>query len=306
MHKNGELWFDINHQPIQAHGGMIMQFNGTYYWYGEHKGGPNVLSKSGGRRVDFIGFSCYSSSNLIDWKNEGLILRADKENKESLLHPSQVGERPKVVYNEKNNNFVLWFHSDTWDYSYAGASVAVSDSPTGPFRYLRSFHPNGRDCRDMTVFKDDNGKAYLFHSTDFNKTMCISELDENYTDVTGFYTLNFIEQQREAPTVLHYKNWYYSVTSGCTGWKPNNALYAISRSLCSGWKLIDNPCTGKNYRKTFFGQSTYLGVAEGQPFLMLDHWKPDHLINSGYSILPVYLNEKEMDIPFVPEFNGFQ
>lgn len=38
-------------------------------------------------------------------------------------------------------------------YDMARAGVAVSDSPTGPFRYLRSFRPHGEQCRDLTLFK---------------------------------------------------------------------------------------------------------------------------------------------------------
>jgi hypothetical protein len=38
-------------------------------------------------------------------------------------------------------------------YRMASAGVAISDSPTGPFTYLRSFRPHGEECRDMTVFK---------------------------------------------------------------------------------------------------------------------------------------------------------
>ena len=38
-------------------------------------------------------------------------------------------------------------------YRLASAGVAISDSPTGPFTYLRSFRPHGEECRDMTIFK---------------------------------------------------------------------------------------------------------------------------------------------------------
>ena len=38
--------------------------------------------------------------------------------------------------------------------------------------------------------------------------------------------------------------------------------------------------------------------ADGQIYLMLDHWKPNDLRNSGYSILPVYIDGQYMDIPW--------
>lgn len=302
--KNGEKWLDNKDERIQAHGGMILRYDGTYYWYGENKNGENKISKSDGRRVDFIGISCYSSVDLINWNYEGLVLEADLDNIDSDLHPSKVVERPKVIYNENNNNFVMWLHVDDYAYKYAGAGVAISDSPKGPFKYLTSKNPNRMDSRDITIFQDIDGKAYLIHSTDWNKTLCISELNEHYTDFTGVYSKIFIDQCREAPAILYYENRYYIVTSGCTGWKPNSALYGISDNLLSGWKLIDNPCMGENYRQTFRGQSTYIFNINNKPFIMLDHWIPDDLINSGYSILPIKIDGKYMEINWKSEFKG--
>ena len=77
----GQLWQDADGQPINAHGGGILFHEGTYYWYGEAKTGRTFLPDSnkswGGTRVDVTGVSCYSSTNLYDWKNEGLVLRAE-------------------------------------------------------------------------------------------------------------------------------------------------------------------------------------------------------------------------------------
>jgi len=35
--KSGENWYDENGNIINAHGGGILFYNGTYYWYGEIK-----------------------------------------------------------------------------------------------------------------------------------------------------------------------------------------------------------------------------------------------------------------------------
>ena len=52
--KNGTVWKDIDGNDIQAHGGMILEHKGVFYWYGEHKGAEN---SPGLQRVDFIGIS---------------------------------------------------------------------------------------------------------------------------------------------------------------------------------------------------------------------------------------------------------
>ena len=153
--KNGQIWKDVDGNNIQAHGGCIIEHEGVYYWYGEHKGQDNC---HGMDRVDVIGVSCYSSADLLNWKYEGLALAADKDNPKSRLHTSQVLERPKVVYNEKTKMFVMWFHSDSADYVYAGVGVAVSDTPCGPYTFIRSMQPNRQDSRDMTLFKDVDGR----------------------------------------------------------------------------------------------------------------------------------------------------
>lgn len=302
--KNGAIWLDNKEEKIQAHGGMILNHNGIYYWYGENKNGENKISKSGGRRVDFIGMSCYASTDLINWNYEGLVLEADLDNIDSDLHPSKVVERPKVIYNAKNDNFVMWLHVDDYAYQYAGVGVAISDSPKGPFKYLTSKNPNRMDSRDMTVFQDIDGKAYLIHSTDWNRSLCISQLNEDYTDFTGVYSKIFVDQFREAPAVVYHEGRYYMVTSGCTGWNPNAALYGYSDNLLSGWRLVDNPCMGKNYRITFLGQSTYILNINDKPYLMLDQWNPNDLRNSGYSILPIKIDGKYMEINWQDEFKG--
>ena len=40
----GEVWRDSDGQFIQAHGGSVLEHAGTYYWFGEHKGGSTYFS----------------------------------------------------------------------------------------------------------------------------------------------------------------------------------------------------------------------------------------------------------------------
>jgi uncharacterized repeat protein (TIGR02543 family) len=70
--KSGEVWLDGDGVPIQAHGGGILynEKNKTYYWYGEDKSEDNV----GSGYVPVTGVHAYSSSDLYNWKNEGIVL----------------------------------------------------------------------------------------------------------------------------------------------------------------------------------------------------------------------------------------
>lgn len=297
-HKNGKMWYDTDGNPIQAHGGMILYHDGKYYWYGENKSGETYFDDSAGlHRVDFIGISCYTSDNCLDWKNEGLVLKAS-DDKEHSPHRGQVGERPKVIYNAATGKFVMWFHLDSRDYLTAQAGIAVADSPLGPFRFIKGIHPNGYDCRDMTLFQDLDGKAYLIYSSDWNKTLRIAQLTDDFLDVNGIFTQAFPLQEREAPAMFFLEGSYYMITSGCTGWHPNSALLGKAGNVLSGWKLISDPCVGENADKTFFGQSTYVFQKDSRYYLMLDHWKPECLKESGYSILPLTYEDGRVVVRF--------
>ena len=93
----------------------------------------------------------------------------------------------------------MWFHLDSHDYMTAHTGVAVADRPTGPFQFVREMCPNRFDSRDMTLFKDTDGKAYLIYSSDWNKTLRIAQLTDDYLDVNGVYSHAFPEQERELP-----------------------------------------------------------------------------------------------------------
>lgn len=258
--KNGTVWHDTAGNPIQAHGGMILHHEGNYYWYGEHKGADTCPGQA---QVDIIGISCYSSTDLQNWTFEGLALAADHQNPDSPLYDKKVCERPKVIYCKKTGKFFLWMHLDRADYTLAAVGVAIADKPQGPFTLLRVMHPNRLDSRDMTIFEDTDGSAYLFHSTNWNKMMGISRLTDDFTDVDGFFCYAMIDQSREAPALCLHNGKYYMVTLGCTGWEANSALYATSKHVLGTWELIDNPFEGDNYRRTFGGQSTYIFEHKG-------------------------------------------
>lgn len=290
----GIVWNDTDGNPINAHGGGVMYHNGTYYWYGEYKGDSTYrleqITNWECWRADAGGVSCYSSEDLINWKFESLALPSTREDKQSDLHPSQVIERPKVIYNEKTKKFVMWMHIERPDYQKGCAGVAVSDSPAGPFTYLGSFKPNGGDSRDQTIFKDDDGRAYQIYSSEWNATLCIGLLNDEYTQHTGIYTRNFINLYREAPAVFKHNNKYYLVTSGCTGWDPNVAGCAVADSMLGTWENIGNPCMGKDADSTYFAQSTFVLPVEGKKDLyiaMFDRWNKTNLIDSRYVWLPL-------------------
>lgn len=300
----GEVWLDTSGNPINAHGGGILYHNGKYYWYGEYKKGKTILPEWATwecYRTDVTGVGCYSSPDMVNWTFEGIVLPAVKDDSSHDLHPSKVLERPKVVYNAKTGKFVMWAHVESADYGKAAAGVAVSDSPTGPFKYLGSFRPNNAMSRDQTVFVDDDGKAYQFASSENNQTLYINELTDDYLRPTGRFTRNFIGMSREAPAVFKKDGKYYMLSSGCTGWNPNKAELAVADSIMGHWTVVGDPCTGKDADKTFYAQSTYVQPVYGKKDLyiaMFDRWNKTDLENSRYVWLPMSFENGKITIPW--------
>ena len=68
--------------------------------------------------------------------------------------------------------------------------------------------PNGKDSRDMTLFQDEDGRAYLVHSSDWNSVTIISDLDDSYLAVTGNYSRHFDQALkntgRESPALFKH------------------------------------------------------------------------------------------------------
>ena len=188
----------------------------------------------------------------------------------------------------------------------ARAGVAVSDSVTGPYEYLGSTRPNGRDSRDMTLLQDDDGKAYLVHSSDWNSVMLISDLSDNYLSFTGHFTRHFDHGKkntgRESPALFKHGGKYFIISSGTTGWNPNAAEYAVSDSIHGPWRVIGNPCIGPDAGLTFRSQDTFvLAVADRRDMFifMADRWNPQNLRDSRYVWLPLQIDGEKLTVEWM-------
>ena len=128
---NGQPWLDTNGRHINAHGGCIIEYDGRYYWYGEQR-------PERGYSMD-MGVSVYSSTDMRQWKNEGVALSVSTE-PGSDIERGCIMERPKVLWCEKTQRFVMLFHLELRGRGYEAARVGIAESekPTGPFRFIRS------------------------------------------------------------------------------------------------------------------------------------------------------------------------
>jgi beta-xylosidase len=295
---DGKL-YDSDKNPVNAHGAGVLYHNSTYYLFGEIKKGKTWLVAGQSwedYRVPAGGISCYSSKDLKHWKYEGVALPPVKGDPSNDLDTGRVIERPKVIYNSKTKQFVMWMHVDKKDYSYSQAGVAVSDEATGPYHYLGSVKPSGQMSRDMTLFKDDDGKAYLIYSSEENNTMQVCLLSSDYLHTTKIYGRILINRRREAPAMFKNNGKYYLITSSCTGWSPNAATYAVANHPLGPWKEFGNPCKGTGSETTYEAQSSYVLPVNGSYLFMADKWNKTDLEQSTYIWRPLKVNNGKVEI----------
>ncbi|MDO7907872.1 family 43 glycosylhydrolase [Paenibacillus sp. JX-17] len=339
----GAVWRDTNGAVIQAHGGGIMydEQTATYYWYGEDKTngylparGVRVYSSQDLYNWKDEGLALTAIESMDQFDTDPLISRlyagrTDRGDIFNDIGTQRIIERPKVIYNDKTGKYVMWMHTDgpsatsNANYAKAEAGYALSDSPTGPFVYQESNRMdrapedaeyNGQPnqpgmARDMTLFKDDDGTAYLIYSSEENMTIYISKLNDSYTDVTGWhrdgqtardttykavygedYIRVFPGAQREAPAVFKYQGKYYLITSGATGWAPNKSRYTVADDILGEWKPMRDFAMGTKASTTFDSQSTHVipvDAARGKFIYMGDRWNEGNLKDSRYIWLPI-------------------
>lgn len=333
--KPAQIWTDTDGVHINAHGGGMLYHDGVYYWYGEHKS-EHTSSALTGVRV-------YSSTDLYNWKNEGIVLPVRPDGSGHKIEKGCIIERPKVIYNEKTKKFVMYFHLELKGMGYVAAEygVAVSDSPTGEFEFLyagrscpkrlpvnmtdeewavaqkyanlergegwkenvrrggafaRDFE-GGQMARDMTLFVDDDGVAYHIFASEDNQTLHIAELTDDYLHHSGRFARVHPGDANEAPAIFKRNGVYWMITSGCTGWDPNPARLSRATNIFGPWEKLPNPCVGKGSNKTFFSQSTYILLVEGEHdkwIFVADRWRPLNPIDGRYIFLPIEFDEKGM------------
>ena len=329
VQKNGEVWYDTSGHAVNAHGGGVLAHGGKYYLYGEHK----VYGRAGNKA--HVGVHIYSSDDLERWKDEGIALKVEDKPGHDI-EDGCVLERPKILFCDKTGKFVMFFHLELkgQGYSAARVGIAVADKVTGPYRFLRSLRPNagqwpmnvpererveetkakymtaggkaklwgahfagGQMSRDMTLFKDDDGKAWHIFSSEDNSTLHVAELTDDYLDYTGRWWRAAELDWTEAAAVCKKDGWYFLIGSGCTGWKPNTARCYRAKSITGPWERLGNPCKGVNPANglgpdlTWGGQSNYiLKKDDGEYVAMFDIWKPDNQIDSRLVWLPIDFN----------------
>lgn len=338
-------WKDTNGDYINAHGGGILSYADKYYWFGEHrpaKGfttevGVNCYSSSDLTSWTYEGVALAVSEESGSDIERGCIMERPKviynqktgkfvmwfhlELKGKGYGPAcaavAVSDKPegpyKFVRSGRVNpgiyprNMSEQERKMSWDMDkYKKWWTPEWYKAVEHGMFMARDRQSGQMSRDMTLFVDDDGKAYHIYSSEENLTLHIAELTEDYLGHSGEYIRIFPGGHNEAPAIFKKDGTYWMITSGCTGWDPNAARLFSAPSIWGPWTQHPNPCRGRGSEKTFGSQSTYiLKLPDHQFLFMADIWKPESLMYSGYLWIPIqfdgegkpYLEQTRKGVP---------
>jgi arabinoxylan arabinofuranohydrolase len=175
-------------------------------------------------------FKTFSSSNLVDWNDEGTILDLKKD----VSWANRNAWAPCIVEKKINGQYRYFFYFT----AAQKIGVAVADHPTGPFtdsgKPLIDWKPNGIKGGqeiDPEVFTDPKtDKSYLYWG---NGYMAGAELNDDMVSLkmNTLKTFNIDNTYREGTAIIYRNGTYYFMWSEDDTRSPNYKVrYATSDS----------------------------------------------------------------------------
>ncbi len=188
---------------------------------------------------------------------------------------------PEVAY--YNNRFYMVYSADEH------MSIAVSDSPEGPFAQWSDGWLLPFRSIDGHLFFDDNGKIYLYYAylNNCNKIR-VAEMSSDLKKVTRVYDDILIQAEEkwetvdsdvaEGPFVLKHKGLYY-LTYSCnhTRCKDYAVGYAVSESPTGPFKKYEgNPILHRFGNIVGTGHHSFMPTDDENKFICVYHCHSDN------------------------------
>lgn len=217
-----------------------MVYKNTVYLYAGHDEAP-----AREERYVMNEWLVYSSTNMIDWTEHPVPLRAkDFAWAKGDAWASQVIERDGKFY---------WYAAvEHGSVKGKAIGVAVADNPLGPFKDARGAALITNDMTtdtkiswddiDPSVYIEEDGQAYLF----WGNTQCYYiKLKANMIEQDGPIHKVDLPNFTEAPWIHKHKDWYYLSYAYQF---PEKIAYAMSRKITGPWvfKGILNEVAGNS------------------------------------------------------------
>ncbi|MFF2299621.1 glycoside hydrolase family 97 catalytic domain-containing protein [Arthrobacter sp. NPDC058127] len=286
----GATWNDAAGATLQARGTGFFQVGSTYYMVGE--------DKTAG--ATFTAVACYSSPDLKTWTRQADALTQGQQGNPDLA-AGRIIERPKVIYNDTTAKYVMYVHIDNATYSDARVGVATSDTPCGPYTYIGSTRPLGNQSRDIGLFKDTDGKAYLLSEDRANGTR-IDSLSDDYLSVVAPVAVLKDDNGNplESPALVKVNGRYFILSSQLTGWATNDNQYASATSLAGPWSSYTKFATDRS--DTYDSQTSSILTVQGSAttsyIYVGDRWNPNDLNSSVPIWLPLNISGTQVSLSY--------
>lgn len=254
----------ISINDINSHSGSIITVGDKYYLFGEFRESNDGKHRTANNQK----ITLYSSTDLINWYQlkDPIDLTKDPNDYEV--------ERPKILFDNVNNYYVLYFHVQPHRKFAPGiglVGIAKSDEVVGPYKIQgyyqiaknnhakvssysenkNSFYINkanssyehniniGQEIRDFYAFKYNNS-PYLVYSAEEGFSVQIAKLDSNYLKPSGDFNRLLIGERHEAPVFVQHNDKQFFIFSGISGYKPSTAkVYEVNGDLTK-MKYISN------------------------------------------------------------------
>ncbi|HEY8463108.1 MAG TPA: carbohydrate-binding protein [Bacillota bacterium] len=203
-----------------------LEANGRLYLYCSH----DVYDPN---RPGYImnDITCISTDDLKNWTDHGEVFKASGW--------ASLAWAPSVVY--KNNKYYMYFGNGG-----SGIGVAVSDSPTGPFKdplgkaLITNSTPGVNPpsdfwCFDPCAFVDDDGQAYLYFGGNGEGNTRVIRLNSDMISINGSASQIVAPRFFEASWMHKYNGKYYFSYSTDFSRGAATINYMMSNSPTSGF-----------------------------------------------------------------------
>jgi beta-xylosidase len=220
----------------------------------------------------------FSSSDLVTWKKHERIIDTA-----SVKWARRAMWAPSII--QKDNRYYLFFAANDIQKNeeYGGIGVGISDSPSGPFKdylgkpLIDKFH-NGAQPIDQFVFRDDDGKIYMYYGgwRHCNLVQLNNQLNGfvPFADGTTFKEIT-PEGYVEGPFVFKRNGKYYFMWSegGWTG-PDYSVAYAVSDSPMGPFKRIGKILQQDRSIATGAGHHSVLSIPGKDKYYIVYHRRP--------------------------------
>lgn len=263
-------------------------------------------------------FKVFSSENLVDWNDEGIIIDLKKD----VSWADRNAWAPCIVEKKINGEYKYFYYFT----AAQKIGVAVADNPTGPFvdsgKPLIEFKPKGITGGqeiDPDVFTDPKtGKSYLYWG---NGYMAAAELNSDMISINSktLKLMNVDDTYREGSYVIYRNGTYYFMWSEDDTRSPNYKVrYGTSDSPLGKLTIPENNIViSQNVEKEIFatGHNSVIQIPGKDEWYLVYHrfTRPKGITMgraAGYN-REVCIDKLEFDadgkiIPVIPTLVGIE